>query len=195
MPDVPAHTTVSLLEAIDANTQRARTLASGLSRQQFNWQPAAGVWSIGQNLGHLNILDGKASLEAIRTSVARGHAAGCTGTGPFRCGVVAAKFVGSQMPPVTRKFKAPKAFEAPPDLVPEATLAEYLGSSAELRELVKSADGLDLTRIRTILPALPALLRPILKMSLVARLALITTHDARHFWQIEQIRQRADFPK
>jgi len=195
MPALPAFTTATLIDAIDANTLRARTLASGLSAEQFNWQPAPGVWSVGQNLAHLNILDGSLSLDALRASIASGRARNLTAPGPFRCGPLAAKFVASQAPPVTRKFNAPKAFHAPPDLAPDSVLAEYLRISADFRSLVQSAEGLDLARIRTILPALPPLLRSLVKMSLVARLALVVTHDSRHLWQIEQLRLQPSFPR
>jgi hypothetical protein len=48
--------------------------------------------------------------------------------------------------------------------------------------------------VKTILPVLPALLRPFVKMPLGARFALITAHDRRHLWQAEQVRNHASFP-
>jgi hypothetical protein len=92
-------------------------------------------------------------------------------------------------PPVTRKFKSPKVFEPPLEAALESSLAEYKRTSAELRQLLILSRGLDLDRVKTRLTALPALLQPILKMSLGARFELINAHDRRHLWQAEQIRK------
>lgn len=195
MPKVPPQTTATLIAGIDANVTRAKALATGLTDAQFNWSPAPGVWSIGQNLGHLIATDGGAGLEAIRASIAKGRGASLTGPGPFRCGPIATKFILTQMPPVTAKFKAPKPFLPPPNLASDTTLNTWLGIADALRKAVESADGLDLGRITTRLPALPPILRSILRMTLVARLALLNIHGSRHIWQIEQIRGNPGFPK
>src|SRR4051812_28629380 len=54
---------------LDANDQRARDLVAGLSREQLNWQPHAGSWSIGQCLEHVCIA-GEVYLVPVKTALA-----------------------------------------------------------------------------------------------------------------------------
>ena len=181
-----------LVTEIDANVSHAESLVTGLSHAQFNWRPAPGRWSIAQCLRHLNTVNG-GDIAALRTAVADGKARGLTGEGPFQYGFLSRKFVASMAPPVTRKFKAPKYYEPPPEADPAATLTEYRRLCGEIRALAQSAAGLDLVRVKTILPALPALLRAIVRMPLGARLDLLVTHDRRHLWQAEHVRNHPEF--
>jgi DinB superfamily len=189
----PGSDIVSLIAEIDANVSHAESVARGLSHEQFNWRSEPGRWSIGQALAHLNIVDGQ-DLAPLRAGIDAGRSRNLTGTGPFTYGLVSRKVVASMEPPVTRKSKAPANYQPPPEADPEVTLAEYRRISAAIRELAKSASGLHLRRVKTSLPALPALLRTIVKMPLGARFALITAHDRRHLWQADQIRNHPGFP-
>ena len=183
-----------LITEIEANVSHAESLGAGLSREQFNWRPEAGRWSIGECLAHLNTVNG-GDLAALREAIEAGIARRETGEGPFTYGLLSRKFVASMELPVKRKFKAPKYYQPPPESDTAETLAEYRRIAAEIRRLAQSAAGLNLARVKTRLPALPALLRAMLRMPLGARLELITTHDRRHLWQAEQVRNHPDFPR
>lgn len=61
--------------------------------------------------------------------------------------------------------------------------------TARLTELIQEADDLDLARAKT--PCGPLKWA---KMPLCARLAHLTTHDLRHLWQAEQVRNDPNFP-
>jgi hypothetical protein len=183
-----------LLSEIDANLSHAESITHGLSNTQFNWQPEPGRWSIAQCLAHLNIVNGR-DLPFLEAAIKSGHERNITAEGPFTYGLLARKFIASQEPPVKRKFKAPKVYIPPPDAELKETLREYRQTSGKLRSLTQSAKGLDLARVRCYMPALPAILRPFLKIALGARLNLICTHDRRHLWQAEQVRQDPRFPQ
>ena len=182
-----------LISEIAANISHAESLCAGLSREQFNWSPAPGRWSVGQNLAHLNVVN-EGELVPMAAAIAHGRARDTTGEGPFTYGILSRKFIASQQLPVKRKFKAPKYYEPPPSVDPTPTLAEYRRISTAVRALSQSAAGLDLSRVKTTLPALPALLRAVIKMPLGARLELLTTHDRRHLYQAEEVRHHANFP-
>lgn len=184
----------ALIAEVDANVRHAESLTNGLSQQQFNWRPEPGRWSIGECLSHLNTVNGP-DLATVKAAITAGQASRTNGTGPFRYGLLSRKFVASMEPPVTRKFKAPKYYEPPPEADLNRTLAEYRRISSEIRRLAESAKGLDLARVKTTLPTLPPLLRPLIKMPLGARLELLTTHDRRHLWQADQVRDHANFPR
>jgi DinB family protein len=182
-----------LIIEIDANLSHAESITHGLTREQFEWRPEPGRWSIGECFAHLNITNGFA-LGAIEAGIADGRACGKSGQGPFRYGFISRKFIASQEPPVKKKFTAPKAFRPPAEIDPDATLAEYRRISSELKRLTRDADGLHLSRVKVAMPALPAALRAIVRMPLGGQLLLTTTHDRRHLWQAEQVRNDPGFP-
>lgn len=182
-----------LVIEIDANFSHAESITYGLTKEQFSWRPEPGRWSIGECFAHLNATNSVA-LPAIETGIARGRASGKTGHGPFQYGFASRKFIASQEPPVKKKFKAPKVFLPPAEVDLDATMAEYRRISGELKRLTREADGLHLARVKITLPALPALLRAIVRMPLGGQLLLTTTHDRRHLWQAEQVRNDPGFP-
>ncbi len=182
-----------LITEIDANLSHAESITHGLTREQFQWRPQPGRWSIGECFAHLNVTNSFA-LRAVETAIAKGRSSGKTGQGPFQYGFLSRKFIASQEPPVKKKFTAPKVFLPAVDIDPDATLAEYRRISGEFRRLTRDADGLDLARVKVTMPALPAVLRAIVRMPLGGQLLLTATHDRRHLWQAEQVRNDPAFP-
>jgi len=178
-----------LVVEIDANLSHAESITHGLTPEQFAWRPEPGRWSIGECFAHLNATN-KVALPAIEAGIAKGRASGKTGQGPFQYGFLARKFIASQELPVKTKFKAPKAFLPPAEVDLSATMAEYRRVSGELKRLTRDADGLHLARIKIQLTALPAALRAVVRMPLGGQLLLTTTHDRRHLWQAEQVKNR-----
>jgi len=182
-----------LIQELDANWSHLETITSRLSAPQFNWRPQPGQWSIGECVSHLNIIKA-GDLPPIQSAIENGRARGINGAGPFHYGSISRKFISFSDLPVKRKNKAPKAFRPPSSADPAQTIADYQRLNAELRRLALSANGLDLVRVKTALPALPPPLRWFIRMPLGARLTLITTHGRRHLWQAEQVRTHPDFP-
>jgi hypothetical protein len=182
-----------LIIEIDANLSHTESITHRLTREQFQWRPEPGSWSIGECFAHLNLTNSFA-LRAVEAGIAKGRASGKTGQGPFQYGLLARKFIASQEPPAKKKFRAPKAFLPTAESDLDATLAEYRRISGELRRLTRDADGLHLSRVKVQLPALPAFLRAIVRMPLGGQLLLTTTHDRRHLWQAEQVRNHPAFP-
>jgi len=182
-----------LVVEIDANFSHAVSITHGLTQAQFAWRPEPGRWSIGECFAHLNATN-KTALPAIEEGIAQGRAGGKTGQGPFQYGFVARKFIASQEPPAKKKFKAPKAFLPSAEVDLDATMAEYRRISGELKRLTREADGLHLARVKIQMPALPAALRAVVRMPLGGQLLLTTTHDRRHLWQAEQVKNEAGFP-
>jgi hypothetical protein len=178
-----------LISEIEANLSHLESIAHGLTPAQFEWSPGAGRWSIAQCLAHLNATN-RPALSAVEAAIAQGRAKNITGSGPFKYGFLAA----SQEPPVKSKFKAPKVFQPPPKIEMAAELAEYRRLMGEFKRLARLADGLDLARVKTRLVALPAVLRAIVRMPLGGQLHLTASHDRRHLWQAEQVRNDPKFP-
>jgi hypothetical protein len=182
-----------LITEIEANLSHAESITHGLTREQFQWRPAPGRWSIGECFAHMNLTNHMA-LPAIESGIAKGRARGKTGEGPFQYGFLMRKFIASQEPPVKKKHKAPKVFAPPAEADLDNTLAEYRRIAGELKRLTRSADGLHLARVKITMPALPAALRAIVRIPLGGQFVLTTTHDRRHLWQAEQVRNDPAFP-
>jgi hypothetical protein len=182
-----------VITEIDANLSHAESITHGLSAEQFRWRPGPGRWSIGECFAHMNVTN-SFTLPAIEAGIREGRAQGKTGQSPFQYGLVSRKFIASQEPPAKKKFKAPKVFHPPAEVDPDATMAEYRRISGELKRLTREADGLDLAHVKIMMPALPAVLRAIVRMPLGGQLLLTTTHDRRHLWQAEQVRNDQNFP-
>ena len=187
---MPVHPDVDgVIQHLRINLESADTISRGLTKQQFNWTPEPGRWSVGQCFEHLNLIDGQ-DIGRIGSAIEDGHAKGMKAPGPFRYGFLANKFVNSMDPPITKKFKAPKNYLPPAETEPDATLKEYRRILNEFLRLAERARGLDLTRIKTGLSGVP-----LIKMSLGARLSLIATHDTRHLWQADQVLKHPSFPR
>ena len=176
-----------LLDENTANIEKAKSLTAGLSAAQMSWRPQPGKWSIAQNLDHLN--RGARSLDTIASSIAAARAKGIIGNGPFRYGWLSSWIMKSMEPPPKRKFKTLKSNAPSPDVDAAKALADYLRNTARLTELIQKADGLDLARAKTPFGDLKWF-----KMPLGAFLTHIITHERRHLWQAEQVRNDPNFP-
>jgi len=174
-----------LLDDNTANIEKAKSLTAGLSSAQMSWRSQPGKWSIAQNLDHLNLA--ARGLGTIASSIAAARAKGITGNGPFRYGWLSSWIMKSQEPPPKRKYKTHKSNAPSPDVDAAKALADYLCNAARLGELIQEADGLDLARAKT-------QFGPLKRFPLGALLTHITTHDRRHLWQAEQVRNDPKFP-
>jgi hypothetical protein len=175
-----------LLGENTANIEKAKSLTAGLSAAQMSWRSQPEKWSIAQNLAHLTAGYPR-DLDTIAGSIADARAKGILGDGPFRYGWLSSWIMKSMEPPPKRKFKAAKIFTPSADVDAAKALADYLRRSARLTEVIQKADGLDLARAKT----------PFLKwtkISVGALLTHLTTHDRRHLWQVEQVRNDPNFP-
>jgi hypothetical protein len=181
----PENMVSKLLDENTANIEKAKSLTAGLSAAQMSWRPQPGKWSIAQNLDHLNFK--RQALDTIASSIAAARAKGIIGNGPFRYGWLSSWIMKSQEPPPKRKFKAAKRFTPSPDVDAAKALADYFLHTARLTELIQKADGLDLARAKTPFG-------PLKWFPLGALLTHMTTHDRRHLWQAEQVRNDPNFP-
>jgi hypothetical protein len=71
----------------------------------------------------------------------------------------------------------------PAALPRDATLADFEGAQAELLEVLRAADGLDLGRIKIASPMLPL---PVLRFPVIQAVEGIAAHTARHVWLIRE---------
>jgi len=175
-------------EQMDNIKEDAQELAEVLSNAQFNWRPAPRSWSISQCLAHLISVDSRA-IEVLAPEIERARKAGLTGSGPFRYGFFSRQFVARVEPPARLRVKAPKEYVPAPDQPKDIIAPQFQSSCDRVIELIRSANGLDLARVKVPVP-----FSSFVKFGLGKRFGLLTAHDRRHLWQAWQVRKNPNFP-
>lgn len=159
-------------------------IVSSLSREQFNWRVEDGSWSIGECVDHL-YQTGFHLHGAMKTEMDAARAAGKTSTGPFKYGFLGNMFVnaaGVPKDPKKGKVNAPKLYVPASDLDPEELVPKFVVLQDDLIEMTRSAEGLDLKRIKVTSPALK-----LIRFSIGIWLKMLPNHQRRHFLQARRV--------
>jgi hypothetical protein len=165
-------------------------LVAPLDDEQFNWCPAAGVWSIGQCLDHLNTMNA-VYLALIRAAIEAAKAAGYTRQVPIASSWWGRKFIASQAPPVRMKFKTPGRMRPAPRKLKAEVWPEFVRLHGQMRTLVSvDAPSVNLNKARFPNPFVPAI-----KMRAGTALYVLAAHDRRHLVQAQGVRQMPGFPR
>ena len=179
----------ALIQEMEQNITRAEAVSGGLDDTAFNWRPEPQKWSIAQCVEHLCLIN-EVDLPHLDRCIAEARGKGWLSPGPYDYGFLTRWFISTIEPPAKRRFPAPRRYAPQPADIPrEAALRRYREVTHSMIARLKAADGLDLGKARTVLPALP-----LLKMPLGGRFALMTSHDRRHLWQAEGVRRNSAFP-
>ncbi len=174
------------LESLD---REVRQLTGDLSPSQMQWRPGPGKWSIAECLEHLAItarLGAAHWVPAISAARRRGK----TGTGPFSFGWFGRWFVGWVGPNPKRPSPAPAVFAPPASISPGRAIADFTDSQSEIRAIFRSADGLDLGRIKA-----RSAVTPLFRFNLATWFASTVAHQHRHLDQMRRVRTDDHFPK
>src|SRR5215212_4382301 len=137
---------------IEVIKQDAQDLFAGMSNDQFNWRPRPGIWSIAECIDHLNVT-GKKFIPNLDKMVARSRNNNYLSNGPFRHSFFGNLFVKLSEPPPRIKVRAPTVFAPSPDQPIEKVGPDFMKSQEELLERLKSANGVDLAKIKWPSPA------------------------------------------
>ena len=174
---------ISELDIADGRTQR---LAEGLSREQLNWQPSPGAWSIGQCLEHL-LLANQIYLSAISVSLDGPRQS------PVReitIGWFSRWFIRNYIAPSSKGTRAPAPGKIRPARDVECSVLEaFLNSNQVAREVISRASAYDVNRIRFKNPFIP-----LLRFTVGTGLEIVSKHQSRHLLQAERVRQSPAFP-
>lgn len=177
------------MAALETTAADARALTNGLSDEQINWRRAPDAWSIAECLMHLTETSA-VYAPAFERVIGRARERGRTGTGPFTMNWTGHWFAGLLEPPPKRRFKAPRAFRPRHRTRPAgAVVRDHAEANRTIQNLVRSADGLHLGRIRMASP-----LTPLLRFNLDAAFRIHAAHERRHLWQARQVREAEGFP-
>ena len=174
-----------LISELESADTRAERLARTLNREQLNWRPAPGAWSIGQCLEHLLIaneiylpaisvsLDGRRSSPVQEVTLSR-----------FSRWLIY-NYIG---PTNGKRAQAPPKIR-PAVEVETSVLDAFLRSNDVARELIRRASAYDVNNIRFRNPFIP-----LLRFTAGTGLEIVSQHESRHLLQAERVRQSALFP-
>jgi hypothetical protein len=173
---------------IESSIEEAGRVAAGLTDEQFNQQPAGGGWSVAQCIAHLTLTMEKFEPRFVQ-AIAEGRARNLRGSEPFRYSLLERIAIQGVNPPPSLKVKAPAAFVLDESLPAARVLAEFEGAHRRFQEILRSADGLDLARIRVQHPAVS-----IWKQRIGAAFEILSGHCRRHLWQAARVREEISAP-
>jgi hypothetical protein len=176
------------LEEIEAARHKIHELVSGVDDVRFNQRIDERRWSMAECVDHL-ITVGWQTAPRIDTAMIEGRGKGRTSEGPFtygRFGCWFARQMGAVELPPRGKYRAPRLYvpERRPDWKIPTAVEEFSNLQEKFTSIIKSADGLDLARIKVTSPV-----TRLLRLSLGLWLQGLAGHQLRHLWQAEQVRR------
>jgi DinB superfamily len=167
-------------------TLKAETLIAGYSQTDLTKCLESASWSVAQCFDHLARTT-NAFVPAIASAIAR--APSLATNRPLRTGALARLFIRNLEPPYRLRFKVP----AP--LVPiqrdfNSAWSAFQESQAQLAKIIQSAAGLAIDQVRVESPVYARF-----SYNVYGALCMLTAHERRHLWQIEQILEAIDDAK
>jgi DinB superfamily len=162
---------------------KARDLVAGRSQSDLTTSLESTSWSVAQCLDHLAQTT-NAFVPAISSAIAR--APRLTTNRALSTGTLARLFILNLEPPYRLRFKVLTS------LVPNrrdfnAAWNAFPESQAELERTIRSARGLAIDRVRVESPVYARF-----SYNVYGALRMLTAHQRRHLWQIEQILRTLD---
>jgi hypothetical protein len=176
---------VRLVAELDAADARARALAETMTVDQLNWRARPGTWSVGQCLEHLAVAN-ELYLGEMQAALLRQP-----GGGPvddLRLGAPSRWFIDRYIAPSPARAKAPAKI-APAVVVGADVLERFLRSTARAREVIRSAAGADVNRLRFRNPFVP-----LIRFTVGTGFEILAKHAERHLLQAERVRAASTFP-
>ena len=173
----------TVLKQVENVTLKAKKLVAGRSQTDLTTALESASWSVAQCLDHLAQTT-NAFIPAISSAIAR--APRLTTNRALRTGALTRLFIRNLEPPYRLRFKV----LAP--LVPRqhdfnSAWGAFEESQAQLAKTIRSAAGLAIDQVRVESPVYARF-----SYNVYGALRMLTAHERRHLWQIEQILKALD---
>lgn len=178
---------LDLQSELESLIEEAEAGSANLSRNQFNWHPGAGIWSVAQCLDHLNVAHGK-FLRSIRRAL--NDARPRVHPQQIRSTLFGKFYRWLLEPPVRQRLPAPKPFL--PEIEEkelQPVLAEFRKTHRELSGEIKRMAEMEIDHVTLSSP-----ISKYLRLNLYDAFRAIAAHGRRHLWQLKRIRSAAGFP-
>lgn len=179
----------SLLAELDRQNEELESLVEVLDEPALVWRSDPTRWSLTGHVEHLNIVNA-AYLGSLQTAIAEARRrGGLESDGPYRHPFIARRFARMMEPPPKMRMKTAAAMKPDPESDAPTALASFARQQQRLGELIESARGLDLGKIRFGSPFLA-----LLRLSLGTGFEVLLAHNRRHLWLIREVLTHEEFP-
>ena len=165
-----------LCHQIDPIKHHAQQVAGNLTPRQLEWRPARRVWSVGDCLEHVIV---SANLYYERMDALLETAGKSDVQSPWHPSFMGRMLIKSVT--TSRRLKRPKKFKPPPKPRPDV-LDAFLRVQDRLAELMREADGVDLSRARVSSPV-----SRVVRVNLGDCFAILVHHSKRHLRQASRV--------
>lgn len=162
-------------------------IVSGLTERQLLWRPSPDAWSIAECFEHLRVT-GDQYYPRVQRAIEETRQRGLTRKGSFKPTWFGRQFIESAGPRIRFRIKAFKAFQ-PAAQPPATSHQDFLDQQGTLVELIRLADGLDLSALKVPSPALR-----FLALRLGEALTMLVVHEYRHLGQAARVKEAPGFP-
>lgn len=166
--------------------ERLHRLASRVPADGWTRRPAPDSWSPAECVAHLN-LTSRTFIPQLRDAVREARGLGGAAPSTYRRGVIGWLLWKSMQPGKGMKVKTAPSFVPDSATPPAELLAEFDRLQEEQMELVRSADGLPIHRIRVTSP-----FNARVKYNAFAALTILPAHQHRHLDQAERALAASD---
>jgi hypothetical protein len=180
-------TEANVADQIRAIDVRLDAVCRTLTDRQINWQPDQGAaWSIGQCVDHVTSTN-RLYATALASAI---DAAPPAPTAEARPDVLGRVFIWAIEPPVRLRVPAPAMVQPRSALTREEVVARCVQSFEVLQALAQRATRVNSSRTRFANP----FMRGAHVFNVATGVLVMLAHARRHLIQMEQVRQRPDFP-
>jgi hypothetical protein len=173
----------NLVEELEDQIQRGKAVGGKLTKEQLNWSPAPGKWSIAQIFEHMMIAN-TPYIPALTEGVQAAEKASPTQVKHTMFGRFLIKSAGP-----TGNAPAPKQMHPGPGPYDFDIIDRWAGQTQSLLDLAKGAHGVNLCSYRIQNPILK-----MFKMNLADCFMILEEHTERHVQQIEILQNRCAEP-
>ena len=169
-----------LLDQFTAARERLHRLAAAVPAEGWARRPSPDSWSPGECVAHLN-LTSRVFIPQLRDAIREARGLGGSAPSRYRRGVLGWLLWRMTGPGQGMKIKTASKFVPGSAASPAELVAEFDALQDQQMELVRSADGLPIHRIRVTSP-----FDARVKYNAFAALSILPTHQHRHLDQAER---------
>lgn len=180
---ISEHQLNAVLREAEAIILRSKNLVAGREQAELNMSPTAGSWSVAQCFDHLTQTT-NAFLPIIANAIARTPR--LSKNRGLKIGALTQLFIRNLEPPYRLRFTVLESLVPRRDDFQSAWSA-FENSQAELEKAIKSARGLAIDKMKIESPVYARL-----SYNVYGALCMLTAHQRRHLWQVEQILNALD---
>lgn len=164
--------------------ERIADLLKDLSPGQFVQRPCPGKWSMAECIAHLSVTAAVVQ-KMMRKAITSARERNLLGEGAFPYGWRGHLLIWIAEPPVKFRIPAPQSILPPLTIEhPERVVPDFMKAQDEWENLVREAEGLDLSRVTC------GKLTSPFRCQLSGGLMWMMAHQRRHLWQAENVKKQ-----